>query len=1109
MNLRLLCILLLLTSAAAWSQGVTTGSISGSVFSKLQKDKPRTPLAGARVIALHEPTGTQYGAIVRANGRYTIKGMRVGGPYTVKASYVGYLTAEKKSITLQLGEETDVSFDLSEKDSRTEEVVVSAQRSNELDVSKTGSGSVISNEQITAAPTINRSISDFARINPLANQTQTAGSDGLQGLSIAGQNSRFNNFQIDGAVANDMFGLGEAGTAGSQANTNFISLDAIEELKVSVSPYDVRQSGFTGGVVNAITRGGTNMFKGSVFLYGRNEDLVGLSPDANKRPFAQFSDFQMGGRIGGPIIENTLFFHLTGEARLRRTPLELGLNDPNALNNFPAPKSQIDEIAEIAKTKYGYDAGNTDLFTSRNNSINVIGRLDWNINESNKLQLRHNYTYGLQDRNVRRDNTNFSLTSQWNIFNSVTNSSVAQLNTVFHDMNFLGLGTVDNVFNELRLSFTSIDDVRDLQGDPFPEVRVYLGGNQSVWLGPERSSATNALNQKQLALTDDFTLFSGDHTITLGTHNEMYFFNNLFIQDAFSSMVFPTAEAFANGTPSFYRISYANTNVTGGNTRPRAQWSMLQTGWYVSDEWAVHNDVKITAGIRLDVPIFFDTPYKNDTLSKRFPGFSTDQLPNNNLLFSPRIGFNYNVLGDKSLIVRGGTGLFTGRVAAVWLGNQYANTGMDIYRSELGRTGANQSLIIDPRTNQPFVFPLSRDYANDPLVPGDSTYPGQPIRTSVINLTDKNFRLPQTWRSTLGFDYKMDNGITFTVEGMYSQNRNEVDYTNMNLRPSKRFAVSPVDGRTMYASGSSSDSLRAKDFTQVLLLRNRNEGYQYSFVSQFVLDAQNKFIPGISAILSYTFGRAYDIQAGQNSVALSNWQNTDASDPNNVALARSNFDIPHRIMANISYSLSWTKDIKTTFGLVYSGNSGQPFGFTYFNDYNGDGVATNDLIYVPKREDYGTKIIVQQPSAGTDLRTPSQIFDQLMQFVEANPTLREYQGQILPRNAMRTPWVNLVDMRITQTIPTFSGQKIELTLDIQNVLNMFNSEWGLQKFVDFQSFGLIGLGTDAQTRTVFDRQNRLIITYNDPSSSNGGQGIYTTDNFYSRWRMQLGMRYTF
>ncbi len=1109
MNLRLLFVLFILTSISAWSQGVTTGSISGTVFSKAQNDKKRTALAGARIIAVHEPTGTKYGAIVRSSGRYTIKGMRVGSPYSVKVSYIGYNSAEQKNIQVQLGEETDISFELSEKDTKTEEVIVSAQRSNELDISKTGSGSVISNEQITAAPTINRSISDFARINPLANQTQTAGNDGLQGLSIAGQNSRFNNFQIDGAVANDMFGLGEAGTAGSQANTNFISLDAIEELKVSVSPYDVRQSGFTGGVVNAITKAGTNTMRGSVFLYGRNEDLVGLSPDANRRPYAQFSDFQMGGRLGGAFIENTLFFHITAETRLRRTPLELGINDPGALNNFPVSKNQIDEIEEIARTKYGYDAGNSDLFTSRNNSLNIIGRMDWNINESNKLQVRHNYTYGLQDRNVRRDNANFSLSSQWNIFNSVTNSTVGQLNTMFHDMNFLGLSAVDNVFNELRISFTSINDERDLQGNSFPEIRVYLGGNQSVWLGPERSSATNALNQKQFALTDDFTLFAGDNTITLGTHNELYFFNNLFIQDAFSSMIFPTAEAFANGTPSFYRVSYANTNVTGGNTRPRAQWSMLQTGWYISDEWTVSSNLRITGGLRFDLPIFLDTPYRNDTLSKRFPGFSTDQLPNNNLLFSPRIGFNYNVFDDKTLIIRGGTGLFTGRVAAVWLGNQYANTGMDLYRSELGRTGANQVLINDPRTNTPFVFPLNTQYANDPLVPGDSTYPGQPIRTSVINLTDKNFRLPQTWRSTFGMDYKLDNGLTLTLEGMYSQNRNEVDYTNMNLRPSKRFAISPTDGRAMYALGSSSDSLRTKDFTQVLLLRNRNEGYQYSVVSQLSLDANNQFVPGISAIISYTFGRAYDIQAGQNSVALSNWQNTNAADPNNASLARSNFDIPHRIMTNVSYTYSWTKELKTTFGLVYSSNSGQPYGFSYFNDYNGDGINFNDLIYVPKREDYGTKVIVNQPSAGTDLRTPSQIFDQLMQFIEANPKLKEYQGKILPRNAMRAPWVNLLDMRITQLIPTFSGQKIELTLDIQNILNVFNSEWGLQKYVEFQSFGLMGLTTDPQTRTVFDRQNRLIINYNDPNAANGGQGIYTTDNFYSRWRMQLGMRYSF
>lgn len=1101
MNGKLLILLFLLCSTGLWAQGVTTGSISGTVFSQSTKDKSRAALVGAKITALHEPTGTKYGAIVRNGGRYAIKGMRVGGPYTVRVSYIGYASAERHNITIQLGEETTVSFEMAEKEIKSEEIVITAQKNAELDASKTGAGSVITNEQITAAPTVNRNIGDFARINPYANQKGSSESGEFQAISIAGQNSRFNNIQIDGAIASDAFGLSNSGTSGGIANANFISLDAIEEMKVSVSPYDVRQSGFTGGVINAITRGGKNKSEGSVFFYGRNEDLVGLSPDKNRRPYNTFQDFQMGGRLGGKLLENTLFFHVSGEIRLRKLPLELGVNDPGALVNFPVPQSQIDDIAEIARTVYGYDAGNSNPFTRREDSYNITARLDWNINESHKLQFRHNYTHAYLDRNVRRDLRNFSLTSQWNTFFSNINSSVLQINSVFQDIDILGI-KAENAHNEFRVSFTSTAERRDLQAEPFPEMRIYTGSAESVWLGPERSSATNALDLKQIALTDDFTLFLGDHTLTFGTHNELSFFNNLFIQDAFGSFIFPDVEAFRAKTPSFYAISYANTDITGGDMRPRAAWSMLQTGWYISDEWDIVDNVKIIAGLRVDVPIFFDTPYRNDTLTKRFPGFSTDRLPTNNFLFAPRIGFNYNVLDDKSLIIRGGTGIFTGRVPAVWISNQFSNTGMDILRSELGTRGANQRVI---RVNdQDFIFPIDNNYANNPLVPGDSLYPGQPIRTSVINLTDQNFKLPQTWRSTLGFDHKLSNSITLTMEGMYSRNINEVTVSNMNLRPSQRLATSPIDGRPLYATARQ-DSLRAKEFTQVILLGNRSEGYQYSFSSQISLDSRNTYIPGLSALVSYTFGRAYDLMDGQNSTALSIWSNTDAIDPNNAQLGRSSFDIPHRIMANISYNYEWTKDIKSTIGIFYSGNSGEPYSLVYNGDINGDGFATNDLIYIPKRADYGTKIIVQKPSAGTDLRSAEQIFDQFMQFVEGNPTLNEYQGRVLPRNAMRSPWRHILDLRITQTIPSFTGDKIEFTFDIQNLLNLFNADWGWQQEVLLGSHSIVDIST-----TPFDNQNRLVLTnFLDPTTANSGQGIYRTDNLFSRWRMQLGMRYTF
>jgi hypothetical protein len=479
---RLLCFVMIsiVSTVGVLAQGVTTGSLGGRVQ---RKDNGKTiPLSGATVKAVHVPTGATYGAIVRSNGAYTIKGMRTGGPYTVTASFIGYQSQSRTGITIRLGETSTTDFVLEESSTTTQDVVVKATQDPAFDRSKTGSGTVVTDQMIQAAPTINRSISDVARLNPYANQVQTAGSDGLQGVSIGGVNSRFNNFQVDGAVANDLFALSTAGTAGGQANANPISLDAIEELKVNVSPYDIRQSGFTGGLINAVTRGGTNTWTGSAFMYGRNQDFVGASPDANRRPFDEFSDLQLGGRIGGPILENKVLFHLTAETRQRRTPIEVGLNDPNALNNFPASSSVMDEIIRVAGERWNYDAGAWDPFIVRNNTVNLIGRIDWNISEHHKVQIRHNFTYALQDRNVQRTAVNFSLSSQGNEFTSINNQTVMQWNGILSD----------DLSNELRVSFTRTNDERVLGDDPFPQVRVQVASGVNVVLGPERSSQANA-----------------------------------------------------------------------------------------------------------------------------------------------------------------------------------------------------------------------------------------------------------------------------------------------------------------------------------------------------------------------------------------------------------------------------------------------------------------------------------------------------------------------------------------------------------------------------------------------------------------------------------------
>jgi len=1096
-----LLLLLILSTLSLYAQGVTTGSISGTIYGVTDTtgaERERTvPLQGATVKATSTSTGAVYGAITRSTGRYTLRGLRPGS-YTISVSFIGYQTFERAGILVDVGETAALDITLYASGTQKDVVTVTAEGDGLFDRSRTGSATTINEAMITAAPTINRSISDMARMNPYTSQTETAGSDGLQGVSIMGVNSRFNNFQIDGAVSNDLFALGSAGTAGSQANSNFVSLDAIERLKVEVSPYDVRQNGFTGGLVNAITRGGTNEYHGSVFFYGRNQDLVGPSPDVYRRPFETFQDYQFGGRIGGPIVKDKLLFHVTAETRLRTTPIDVAINDPNALNNFPIPVSTFDQIIEVAKNQYGYDPGTYDPFNARNNTFNVIARLDWNLDEQNKIQLRHNFTYAFQDRNLSRSNFSYSLSSRANQFTSINNQTVAQWNAI--------IGS--SAANEMRLSITQTNDERILSTDPFPEVRIQVGSGQNIVFGPERNSHANALDQTLISFTDDFSLFKGDHTITVGTHNELSRFNNLYIADYYGSYQYPSVEAFADSTANSYQVSYANTAVTG-TEQPRALWWMMQIGLYAMDEWQVTDRLRLTGGIRFDMPLFLDQPYYNPTFAERFPGRSTDEVPQASVLWAPRFGFNYDLTGDRSIQLRGGTGIFSGRVAAVWLSNQYSNTGIDLFRAQLGRN-ASQAPILDPELGEPVRW----DLAVPPPVPGDSGYPGSPINTSAINITDQNFRMPQVWRSTLGADIKLGKGLSFTLEGMYGSFLNQVDYANINLQRSNRswtidgetvVGVSPVDGRPLYA-GTDQDSLAAPEFTQVILMRSRDAGYQWSLSGQLQIDGTNEIVPGLSGMLSYTYGRSEDLNSSLSATASSQWQFSDAADPNNAQPARSNFDVPHRILANAAYTISWSSQVRTTFGMFFSGQSGRPYTASYIQDYNGDNASGgNDLLYIPRREDYGTKVVIAPPQ-GTDLRTPEQVWEQLMALIDANPVLKEYQGQILPRNALREPWRYQLDLRITQDLPAFSDHKLQLTWDVQNLLNLLNSEWGVVRYVNFQSYNLFGIAPLGDNP--FDEQGRLRMAYAEPVT-NGQAGIYTVDNFFSRWRMQLGIRYTF
>lgn len=1080
--LLLVIVLVLCAPIGVLSQSVTTGSLSGTV-----SDAKGLPLAGARVEAIHTPSGTKTGAVTREKGRYNIRGLKVGGPYRLRVTYVGYSPEEKIGIYVNLSQDVVANFTLKEKAATTDEVVVTASSNSAFNPSRNGPASVVTSAEIALAPTINRSIGDFARFNPLVNQRNPSGQDGLAGLSIAGANTRYNNIQIDGAVANDQFGLGEAGTASSQANANPITLDAIQEIQVAASPYDVRQSGFTGGLVNAITKSGTNSYHGTAFFYGRNQDAVGKSPDTLRTKLPDFSDLQFGGSIGGPIIEDKLFFFVAGELRRRSTPIEIGLNDPTSANNFPVAADSLRKIAEIAQTKYGYNVGDIGSLDQRSNSTNIFAKIDWNPDDNNRISLRHNYTNAVQDRDIIRNTQRFTYGNHQHIFTSINNSTVLQWNAV--------LGS--DFYNEARIAYTATRDKREFVGGAFPFITIYMNPStpEQVNFGVERSSQANSLDQDVLAFTDEVTLPIGDHTFVIGTHNEMTSYDNLFIQDLFGSYTYTSIANFEAGLPSFYRVGYTNADGPAKGTVPHAKWSMFQTSLYAKDEWTFSKDLRFDIGVRADIPFFLDTPFANAKVTGKFPGFQTDNMPSGNMLFSPRLGFNYDLSdGDRTTQLRGGTGLFAGRAVGVWLSNLYGNTGVDLLRSQLGSDGAGRPVIANFKT--PAFDP------NKPPTPYDTTvYPGKPITTSAINLIADDFKLPQVWRSSIGLDHQFAIGLIGSIEGIYSKQLNEVDYQNLNLRRTAAFGgVSPTDGRPIYRGISANDTIvTAPEFTDVILLKNRSEGYSYNIIASLKLVPQNEFVKNLSAELSYTYGASYELNQAQSSVARSQWASTRVIDPNNVTLERSNFDIPHRISLAVNYIFEYADNWATSIGLFYTGNSGRPYSFTYNGDINNDGANNNDLIYIPNQSDLNTKVVMLPGT--NDLRTTDQIWAEYMAFIDANETLAEYRGKILPRNVLREPWVQSLDARITQTIPTFVGQKVELTFDFQNILNMLNSEWGLVKYVDFQSMQLVGVsGVGA---AAFDSQGRMRQTFTTPSQ------IYIKDNIFSRWRMQLGMRYSF
>ena len=832
----LIAMLFLAIQPFSFAQNVTTASISGTVT-----DQSGNPLPGATVIAVHVPSGTQYGTTSRPDGKYNFSAVRVGGPYQVTVSFVGYQKQTHDIDKLVLGQNYSLDVQLSETSIEISGVTVSANRTAIINNNRTGSSQNVSARQMEELPTIDRTFASFAKMSPMFSG---------QNYQAAGRSNRYNNVQIDGTQYNDLFGLGSSGTPGGQAHTNPISMDAIQEFQVVIAPFDVRLGGFTGGGINAITRSGTNQYHGSAFGYGRNQSLVSKNYNGMNDPVSDFKEWQYGFRFGGPIMKDKVFFFVNAEFTGHNEPIQ------NLALSTAGVQAQADEISSILASR-GFTTGGYAPYTTKQPSDKIFARLDFNLSENQKLNIHWNYVNAKQDILGDRSGSYFSFDSYLYQFKTVTNNIVAQLNST--------LG--NNMANELTLGYTTIRDQRGPQGTLTPEVQV--DDIVQYHAGTDRYSSANKLDQDIFEISDNFSIYAGDHTFTIGTHNEFFSFANLFLRSYAGIYEYYSLQDLRDGNVGYYQRVIP---LVGDGA---ASFSVHQFGFYAQDEWQVMPNLRLTFGLRVDDPVYPDAPPLNDSVSTYFPGISTASAPSGNLLWAPRVGFNWDVNGDRTTQVRGGVGVFSGRPAYVWISNQYGNTG----NTQAEVRGSGMNLNFSPDANGVPGF-------GDP-----GTFAGS--KTAEIDLSDPNLKSPQVLRFDLGVDHQLPLGFIGTVEFQYSKTVNDFVYSKLNLKP--QTGTNPDDGRPVFGGTDSKNG----NFYDVMWLKNTKEGYSYNLTFQ----AQRSVASGFSINAGYALGRAKDLNSVNSSQARSQMRYSPiAGNPNDPVLAPSQYEIKNRIFASVTYT---------------------------------------------------------------------------------------------------------------------------------------------------------------------------------------------------------------
>jgi outer membrane receptor for ferrienterochelin and colicin len=1040
--LSLTAVVLLAIAPMALGQASTTGAIAGVVLAA-----DGSALPGVTVEAIHVPTGTRYDSVTNENGRYTIPNVRVGGPYRVTATLEGFRPVEMTNLQVGLGTTAEVPLTL-QLATVSEAITVTATADEIINPNRTGATSEVSTEQIETLPTVNRSLQDFARTNPYF--VVDAQDFSATRMNVAGRNNRYNSIQIDGAVNNDLFGLADTGTPGGQTDAQPISLDAVQELQLVVSPYDVRQGGFTGGGVNAVTRSGTNEWSGSVFGSQRSPDLTGECKGCT--PVSDFEQDQYGLRLGGPIVRDRLFFFVNGEQNRKTQPTGFYAEGAGARVRDDVAGNAA-KFRQILIDRYDYDPGPLTDFPAATNSDLAFARLDWNVNSSNQLTLRHNYVDAARDVWGGRSESRYTFETATYAQADKTNSSVAQLNSVFSA----------NAYNEARVSLQTIRDERSIPVI-FPSVEVGPGGarNGQLTAGTERFSGANALDQDIFEFTDDFTYVYNAHTLTVGTHNEFFEFKNLFLSEFYGYYYFNDLAAFEAGTPLEYRISFATGDDPG---RPTA-FEAGQYGFYVNDAWRVSDALSLTVGLRGDKPTFPEAPSFNENVFNRI-GFRTDEIPSEDVVWSPRVGFNWQPGGSGNQQVRGGVGIFAGRTPYVWVSNAFANTGVESLA--LSCTGTCQRPTFNP----------------DPF--------SQPREVGVggalsVDLIDPDFEFPRVLRATLGYDRELFFGVRGSAEVLWSQTQQDVFYYNVNR---VQTGVNPLDGRPMFTGRINTGVADA------IQLSNTSNGQE----TAFTLQLSRPFSNGLLLSANYGHQNAESAFDATSSRAISNWQfRHTKGDIFTEDVSRSAFEMEHRFNVAASYNFA-TGPVGHTFGLYYNVQSGRPYSVLMSAsgapDMNGDGYTTNDLLYVPAAGQVIFEYSDGRRTNSPEGVSPEQAFFNYLGFLGVAPN----SGRILDRYEFTEPWSRQLDMHYSFDVPV-SRIRTEFTVDVTNLLNLVNDEWGIIKSVGNQNT------TVAQYRGVDAATGKHIYRESFRSAWSAGSQFSIADT-RSRWAARMGLRVTF